>query len=58
MSPATKTKTNTAGKGESAMTDDFIFIKAAAVMAVVFVVWMVWRSRPRKSKDWPPGGDY
>jgi|SynMetStandDraft_2_1070026.scaffolds.fasta_scaffold31529_1 cytochrome c oxidase assembly factor CtaG len=40
------------------MTDDLIFIKAAAIMTVVFVLWMVWRSRPRKLKDWPPRDDY
>ena len=37
------------------MTDDLIFLKMAGWMTLAFVVWMAWRARKQKPKDWPPG---
>ena len=38
-----------------AMNDELIILKAAACMTLVFMMWMAWRSRQQKPKDWPPG---
>lgn len=40
------------------MTDDLIFLTAAACMTVAFLMFMAWRTRRNKQEPWPPRGDY
>ncbi len=40
------------------MTDDLIFLKAAACLTLAFLVFMAWRARRKEPEAWPPGGNY
>ncbi|MDE1532305.1 MULTISPECIES: hypothetical protein [Pseudomonas] len=40
------------------MTDDLIFLNAAAYLTLAFLVFMAWRARRKEPEAWPPGGNY